>query len=321
VDIVLSPKGKLVGFVKDEAGTPVEGATVDFWSAPQVVTDKDGKFIVDMPGQRDSRYTDQSKSKVQKEGYLYIDFYHPSPVFRGAFGSLTLHKAEVFTFRVVDDKGQPLEGVEITSRGVFRPLEPASGKTDTDGKLRGSVVSYFYAREQSDTIDFLLSKEGWIPRWVTVDMTKDTENLEWSLEPCKPNKDVRVHFSFEGEDELPVIAQVVGYLKAPQIANLQNIEDWRGITRDEDGAILLKNIPDCEARYFFVVMSVVIMNDGTSKINGEGMVYSATIKPNDDGEIVKVVVKRSPDQPKIRNNPNDYWLTTPFGQISYRAAE
>ncbi|MCL2710067.1 MAG: carboxypeptidase regulatory-like domain-containing protein [Planctomycetaceae bacterium] len=311
VEIILSPEGKLVGLVKDEAGKPVQGATVtvaqSFYSrsAPPVVTDKNGKWIADVPFPLVTKeQTHLTKIHVNKEGYLDSEIW-----FRGGFVKNTLRKATVLSFRVVNDKGQPLEGVGIQSlQSSIQPLASGTGSTNADGRLRVSVVP----NEKSTSTEILLKKEGWTSRWIVVDLNQNKENLQWTL---KPGKDVRVHFSFEGEEELPVIDGVSAYSTDPLIkdAHRWKIKNWQGrISRDEEGAILLKDAPDCEAYYnFFVPISL------THSRGSRG--YGTIITPNTDGQVIRVVVERYVDhRENLWDNPNNYGLATPYGVISYR---
>jgi len=311
VEVVLSPVGKLVGRVWDENGNPVEGATLVLArghatpSTTPVLSDKDGKWIADISNF--SLNTDFSTQvRATKEGYLNAMTWLRS------FPDITLQKAKPVSFRVVDDKRQPLEGVQITS--IQSSIQPSSDLSERQTNAKGEFRADIVPRYQSDKAEILLQKDGWTPQWIILDLTGKTENLRFSL---KPAKDLRVRFSFEGEEKLPVVAEVAAMMSNPVAqggyGGSITAKQWNDFSQDDDGIIFLKDAPDCRALYYFHVP-----NDGVSMLRG-GRGYGAWITPNDDGQVVQAAIER-PKEREMRNNPNDFGQATPYGLIYYEAS-
>lgn len=302
VEIVLSPEGKQVGFVRDEDGNPVEGATVTFErpKTEPVLTDENGKWSVDVPPGFPPN-DNNTQVSVQKEGYLRsmtpLQFAKDS----------TLRTAKPVSFRVVDGDGNPISGVQVMFvQGSVQTENPSLWRTDAKGEFHGTV-----AVGGTDKAAFLLKKDGWTSQWQEMDLAGETENLQCVL---KPGKDLRVRFSFEGEEKLPEIARVFAHIRVPSIERSANHQanNWNEASRDENGVMLLKDAPDCEATYYFTVPGPT----RTSSSVG----YGETIARDDGVEVVHVVKTRSPNDENLKKTTdNDYGRTTPYGLIHYHA--
>lgn len=305
VNVILSPKDKIVGRVCDVDGNPVEGATVvltndmhffqegqpphrRYGNLPDIKTDADGIWSADVS----SDIAKKLHAAVSKDGYF--PQCHILEPFRR---NTVLKKSKKLSVRIVDENGRPLEGVTVDN--LDDHTRPRLGTTDSQGEFRWKFAAHY-----EGTIRFRLNKQGLPHRIVEIDSTGETENLQWEL---NRGESLRVRFVPEGLPEgqkIPDHIVVTVYERRLQ-GNVRGSQ-IENVPVGDDGLLVIENAPRGTFGYGFLCSA-------DSWCVTEKIRY--LLASGDDEHVVKLV----PRKPEPKSAPNDHAQETPYGRIDYRA--
>ena len=303
LEILLYPRDKTVGIVRDDEGNPIAGAKIklisiwnctlngvfgkdggsynDRQSEMETTTDASGVWSFDLiPQEQDNtnRIGGRCEFVVGKEGFISKHLSSPLSVNGYEYSRITtLHRTKLVSGTVVDSTGNPISDIRVSLPNDEKAEEIYGVNTDADGKFVFNIGT-FVNNNQSD---ILFYKCGMTPIRETLDLTQNTENLRFTM---LPGKDLKLRFVDKNGKGIPNVSANMYISKIETTPRRRfgggSLEVFDKIISDARGVMVLKNAPNAEMEYLF--------KSPGNDITGE---ESYQLKPTDEEQTITLVNK------------------------------
>lgn len=340
MDIMLHPKGKTAGIVRDEDGHPIPGVKVSLKDIVNCTFE--GKFHSRGGPEKEERitYTDSSGRwqfdldcskgygayELEKEGFIvptrYVSFGIGKHENYPKKTIVTMNRAQKFAGKVVDPQGNPIKGASFLflNGEIAKSRDFYRSATDENGRFLFDIATV--ANNNRAEVKILSTDRT--PLELEMDLTKPTDDLTFVL---KPGKDLKLQFVFEGEntpEKFPEfdVSMKIQRSKLPRLSRSYLNYFGGGITiqPDEQGKVVLKNVPDMEIEYKFLSKNGMF-------VSGEYMTDELTyhLQPTEDFQTITIKKTKFPVRILTGGSANDmafssYSSSWQYGRLEYQSS-
>lgn len=333
MEVLLHPKDRTVGIIRDEDGNPIEGVKITLkkiWNCSlngvfgkdqgryndrkeelHTATDSEGIWSFNLVPQNQG----YCEFTVEKEGFISKRLSIPWRVNGYEYSRITtLHRTKRVSGIVVDSEENPIPGVRISLMNAKKYEEKYGVETDEQGKFTLNVGTTI----NDNTVDIRFEKSGMPPHRETLDLTKDTGDLRYTL---SPGKTLKLRFVDEEGKGVPGVS---AGMYIPDIERLPQRRFWSGITENFDGIqsdvqgeLAISNVPEQEMEYHFGAPGQLVAEQDSYRL-----------QPTEEEQVIKMLdrskhpmLRRKWKGSRVgesRSSGKNFGISWNFGSINYR---
>ncbi|MGL6196463.1 MAG: carboxypeptidase-like regulatory domain-containing protein [Thermoguttaceae bacterium] len=251
--IVLKPAQKIGGVIVDEEGNPVNGVNVELVmdyetsyntfrglvTTVKTVTEADGKWsFFRLP----ATFNDSPSINLTKDGFLTtrvsdILASHLKPDANGSFNEkLTIERGYTFSGKIVDKKGNPIEGAEVRFDTMWHSTEPVVSNADGIFRFENQPLN---AMQQ-----IVVTASDMAPQMKLVEIRSKNEPVEIVMTPGR-----KVIFEVSDSSGKPIpdttfrVKEIDGYRCGHYLAYTNSLKE-NNEELDQQGQFIWNDAPD-----------------------------------------------------------------------------